>query len=364
LKIRSIETFSNEKLCIVRIRSDDGFEGYGQTAPYHANISALVLHQQLSPHVLGKEVNDPQDIAALAETCIVREHKFPGSYLCRAVAGIETALWDLLGKREGLGVCELLGGKPRAVEVYGSSMRRDIAPEQEAERLARLKQTSGFRAFKIRIGNNFGYNEDVWPGRTEQIVPAVRRAIGDETLLYADANSGFTPERAIEVGRMLEQYGVCHYEEPCPYPELEWTKQVADALEIPVAGGEQDTDLAHWKRMIAMHAVDIVQPDICYIGGLSRALKVANMANEHGMTCTPHAANLSLVTVFTLHMMAVIPNAGRFMEFTIENDAWTRDLYAKPLEVREGRVMVPEGPGWGVDINTGWLHQAEYRISQ
>lgn len=91
---------------------------------------------------------------------------------------------------------------------------------------------------------------------------------------------------------MLEQYGVCHYEEPCPYPQLEWTKQVADALELPVTGGEQDTDLAQFQRMISMHAVDIVQPDICYIGGLSRALKVARMAEAAGMTCTPPRGQL------------------------------------------------------------------------
>ncbi|MFC0328487.1 mandelate racemase/muconate lactonizing enzyme family protein [Paenibacillus sepulcri] len=361
MKIKSIETFTNKQISFVRVRTEDGQEGFGQIAPYHANISALVLHQQIAPHALGA---DAEDIAALAERCVEAEHKFPGSYICRAVGGLDTALWDLKGKRLGKSVCELLGGQPRAVPVYGSSMRRDISPAEEADRLQRLQDAHGYQAFKIRIGKNFGSDTDVYPGRTEEIVPAVRRAIGDRTDLYVDANSGFTPARAIEVGHMLEQYGVCHYEEPCPYPQLEWTKQVADALELPVTGGEQDTDLAQFQRMISMHAVDIVQPDICYIGGLSRALKVAQMAEAAGMTCTPHAANLSMVTIFTLHMAAAVPNAGRFVEFSIEPDHWTEGLFTSGLKVEEGKVHVPDGPGWGVTIHPEWLAKAEYRISQ
>ena len=361
MNIKRIETFTTRQLSVVRVTADDGSQGYGQIAPYHANISALVLHQQIAPHALGA---DADEIERLAEKCIQEEHKFPGSYVCRAVGGLETALWDLKGKRLNRSVCELLGGTPRPVRVYGSSMRRNISPEDEAERLKRLKETHGFGAFKIRIGNNFGGDVDVYPGRTEQVVEKVRKAIGDETKLFVDANSGYTPAKAIEVGRFLEQYGVCHFEEPCPYPELEWTKQVADALEIPVTGGEQDTDLAQFRRMIAMRAVDIVQPDVCYIGGISRALKVAQMAREAGMPCMPHAANLSLVTVFTLHLVAAIPNAGEYMEFTIERDAWTEDLLTSPLAVADGTIRVPDGPGWGVDIRPEWLERAEYRVSE
>jgi L-alanine-DL-glutamate epimerase-like enolase superfamily enzyme len=360
-KIKSIETFTTRNISIVRLRTDDGGEGYGQLATYHANISALVLHQQIAPYALGA---DAERVADLVGRCIDGEHKFPGSYICRAVGGLDTALWDLHGKQAGKSVCELFGGRPHAVDVYGSSMRRDITPDQEAERLKRLQEANGFRAFKIRIGNNFGRDADVYPGRTEQIVPAVRRAIGDAAGLYVDANSGFSPRRAIEVGRMLEHYGVCHFEEPCPYPELEWTKQVTDALDVAVTGGEQDTDMAHWKRMISMHAVDIVQPDICYVGGFTRALEVARLAEYAGMTCTPHAANHSMVTIFTMHMVSSIPNAGALMEYSIENDVWTENLFTTKLEVRDGKVNMPDGPGWGVTVNPQWLEKADYQISQ
>jgi L-alanine-DL-glutamate epimerase-like enolase superfamily enzyme len=181
--------------------------------------------------------------------------------------------------------------------------------------------------------------------------------------LHVDGNSGYSPARAIEVGRLLEQYNVGHFEEPCPYWELEWTAEVARALDVPVAGGEQDYDLAQWRRMMDMQAVDIVQPDVCYIGGLTRALRVAAMAAERGLPCTPHSANLSMVTVFTLHMMGAIKNAGPFLEFSIEPTSWTDNLFFPTLEIHDGMVAIPDGPGWGVTINPDWLQAADYQIS-
>ena len=360
MRIQSIETFTQEPISIVRVTTDDGAQGFGQIAPRNADISAAVLHRQIAPHALGA---DALDLDRLVDTCIEEEYKFPGSYVCRAVGGVDTALWDLRGKLEGKSVCELLGGEPKRIAAYASSMRRDIAPEDEAERMCRLIETHGFRACKLRIGKRTGHDHDEWPGRTEALVPTVRKAIGDAVAVHVDANSCYTPAKAIEVGRMLEQYGVCHFEEPCPYWQLEWTAEVAAALDVPVAGGEQDVCLAQFQRMIAMRAVDIVQPDVCYVGGLTRALRVAAMAADADLPCTPHSANLSLVTVFTLHMLAAIPNAGPFLEFSIEPSGFGT-LYAPIPQVRDGVVAIPDGPGWGVTIDPSWLATAERRVSE
>lgn len=360
-KVASVETFATQNIAVVRITTDDGLEGWGQVAPYNADITAAILHRQMAQHVLGA---DPTGIDALVERCVIAAHKFPGSYTCRAVAGIDTALWDLAAKRAGKSVSALLGGTRTSIPVYGSSMRRDITPEAEAERLARLRAEKGFGAFKIRVGNNFGNDVDRWPGRTEAIVPAVRKAIGDGVELLCDANSGFTPKRAIEVGRMLEDNHVGHFEEPVPYPELEWAAEVAAALEVPVSQGEQEVDLAQFRRMIRMGAADIVQPDVCYVGGISRSRAVARMAEAAGLPCTPHAANRSMVTVFTIHLQAALPNAGHFMEFSIEDTPWLDDLFVtNPFAVTDGEVAVPQGPGWGVEINPGWLAKAEHRLT-
>ncbi len=364
MKIASIETFSTEFVCMVRVRTDEGGEGWGQVAPYNADITAQVLHRQVAPYALGA---DAIDIDRLMDLIPEREHKFPGSYLRRAMGGLDTALWDLRGKREGKSVCELLGGTPRPIRVYGSSMKRDITPEDEAERFVRLRGERGYDAFKFRIGEECGRDVDAWPGRTEAIVEEVSRRLRGEADLLVDANSGFSPARAIEVGRMLEDHGICHYEEPCPYWELEWTKEVADALDIDVTGGEQDCDLTIWRRMIDMPAVDVVQPDICYLGGLTRTLRVAEMARAAGLPCTPHAANLSLVTVFTLHMMGAIEGAGPYVEFTIEGPdyyPWQDGLFDPALVARDGKVQIPDAPGWGVEISQDWLDRAAYQTSE
>jgi L-alanine-DL-glutamate epimerase-like enolase superfamily enzyme len=119
--------------------------------------------------------------------------------------------------------------------------------------------------------------------------------------------------------------------------------------------------------MIAMRAVDVVQPDVCYLGGLTRTLRVAAMARTHGLPVTPHSANLSLVTVFTLHMMGAIAGAGPYVELSIEGPdyyPWQEGLYAPALVARDGKVAIPDGPGWGVEIDQRWLDRAVYQASR
>jgi L-alanine-DL-glutamate epimerase-like enolase superfamily enzyme len=167
------------------------------------------------------------------------------------------------------------------------------------------------------------------------------------------------------VGRLLEQEGIGHYEEPCPYWHLEQTKVVTEALSLDVTGGEQDWDLATWQRMIDLRAVDIVQPDVMYMGGLTRTLAVARMAQHAGMPVTPHSANLSLVTMCTMHLLGAIPNAGKYLELSIEGAdyyPWQQDLFlGDPYRVVDGHVTIPAEPGWGVEINPQWLARAAYR---
>ncbi|CAN1503109.1 COG4948 L-alanine-DL-glutamate epimerase and related enzymes of enolase superfamily [Paracoccaceae bacterium] len=360
-RIARIETFHNEFVCFVRVTADDGAFGWGQTSTYNADITAQVFHRQLVPWALGA---DPADIAGLVHLIERREHKYPGSYRARALAGLDTALWDMAGRRAGKPVASLIGGGPGKVRAYASSMKRDISPKDEADRLVRLCAEQGFTAAKWRIAAECGEDVDEWPGRTEEIIPTVARALGDGIDKLVDANSGFSVKRAIEVGRMLEDNGVGHYEEPVPYWDLEATTEVTDALRIDVTGGEQDWDPATWKRMIQMRAVDVVQPDVMYMGGIANTLKVAAMAAAADLPCTPHAANLSLVTICTMHLLAAIPNAGKYLELSIEGDdyyPWQRDLFVgRPFEVSAGHVTVPDTPGWGVEISPAWLDRATY----
>lgn len=283
------------------------------------------------------------------------------------MCGLDTALWDLRGKIEKKSVTELIGGSPGKLRAYASSMKRDITPNDEAERFQRLRNEHGFDAFKFRVGAEYGHDKDEWPGRTEEIVSTVRQALGQNATLLVDANSCYAPARAIEVGRLLEDHGVSHFEEPCPYWELEQTREVRDALAIDVTGGEQDCFMPVWRQMIDMKAVDIIQPDVCYLGGMVRTMRVAKMGELAGLPCTPHSANLSMVTLFSMHLLRAIPNAGKYLEFSIEAAdyyPWQYGLFRnRPYEVQDGKVTVTDEPGWGVEIDPQWLEKAAYRIS-
>lgn len=365
MRIKRIETFCKQFVGFVRVTAEDGAVGWGQVATYNADITARVLHRQVAPWALGAPVDSLDEVLNVITE---REYKFPGSYLCRAIAGLDTAVWDLRGRRAGRSVCELLGGTPGTLRAYASSMKRDISPADEADRFLRLRERHGFDAFKFRVGAECGHDIDEWPGRTEEIVPTVRKVMGDEVALLVDANGGFSPQRAIEVGRMLADHGVRHFEEPCLYWEWDQTRRVAEALEIDVAGGEQDCDLSVWRHVIATRTVDIVQPDICYLGGINRTLQVAAMAAEAGLPCTPHCANLSLVTLFTAHLLKAIPNAGDYLELSIEGAdyyPWQEGLFTEsPYTVRDGQITVSDAPGWGVEINTDWLRNSTHEISE
>lgn len=364
MKITRIETFDTKYVGFVRITAEDGSIGWGQVSTYNSDITCQVLHRQVARWVLNRDTRDLDDLLDLVTE---REHKFPGSYLRRAMAGFDTAVWDLRGRQAGKSVAELLGGSPGPIRAYASSMKRDIAPADEADRMKRLRDRHGFDAFKVRAGAEVGRNRDEWPGRTEEIITTMHREMGDTATLLIDANSCYSPDRAIEIGRMLEQNGFSHFEEPCPYWELEQTKQVTDTLDIDVTGGEQDCDLTIWKRMIDMRAVDIVQPDILYLGGIARTLRVARMAEAAKLPVTPHCANLSLVTLFTMHLLRAIPNAGKYLEFSIEGAdyyPWQEGLFTTdPYRIDDGQAIVTDAPGWGIEICPDWLARAHYSLS-
>src|ERR1700676_2541120 len=136
MKIHKLETFANQFVCFVRLTTDTGDVGWGQTSTYNADITATIFHRQVAPWALG---GDAGDIDGLVRRIEEREHKFPGSYRCRALAGLETALWDLRGREQGSPVVELLGGGRGSLRAYASSMKRDITPAAEAQRLLRLR---------------------------------------------------------------------------------------------------------------------------------------------------------------------------------------------------------------------------------
>ncbi len=365
MKIVKLETFTKSYVSFVKVTIEDGSSGFGQMSTYHADITSQIFHKQVAPWVLGKEYYNFDD---LEDYIFEREHKFPGSYLLRAIAGLDTALWDLKGKKENKPVVSLIGGTPGKLSVYGSSMKRDIKPVEEAERFKKLFNEKGISAFKFRVGSECGRGKDEWEGRTQDIVKTINKSLDKNIIKMVDANSCYSANQAIEIGKFLEDNNVTHFEEPCPYWKPEQTKLVTDALNIDVTGGEQDCDLRIWKDMVKRKIVNIFQPDVMYMGGLTKALKAANIIENGGFICTPHTANLSLVTICTMHFLKAIKNAGPYLEFSIEKEdyyPWQQNLFLNsPFSLEDGKVEIKDDPGWGVQINPEWLTSSDYHISE
>ncbi len=143
---------------------------------------------------------------------------------------------------------------------------------------------------------------------------------------------------------------------------------MTEALDVAVTGGEQDCELPTWRLICGQRVVDIVQPDVLYVGGITRALQVAQMAQAQGLPVTPHSANLGLVTLFTMHLLKALPNGGKYLELSIEAPGyypWQYGLFRNELyRVEDGQVSISGEPGWGVELEPEWLARSCYQLSE
>ena len=341
----------------VHVRSRDGAEGASVVNPPRADYLDKILKQLVMPFFVGKDARDLEDL--LWELYRWKDnYKLYGLAFWCPQAWVELAILDMLGRIAGRPLGALLGDVVRQeVPFYVASGRRDTTPEAEVEHLRSLVEQSGAKALKFRVGGRMSRNADAMPGRTEKLIPLVRKAFGDAIDIHADANSSYDPPQAIRVGRMLEEARAVYFEEPCPFDHLEDTRVVADALGIPVAGGEQESSDWRFRWMIANRGVDIVQPDLHYYGGMIRSVRVARMAALAKMPTTVHISG-GFGFVYMLHFASCVPEVGRYQEYKLGTEkygAW----FDPEVRVKDGRMSVPTGPGAGIRDLAGLLKGAE-----
>jgi L-alanine-DL-glutamate epimerase-like enolase superfamily enzyme len=197
------------------------------------------------------------------------------------------------------------------------------------------------------------------PGRTETMIPLIRKTFGDRMALYADANGFYSVEEAIRVGKLLEEYRYGFFEEPVMFDWHEETQQVARALSMPIALGEQEYSLHGFRWLIANDAIQIVQPDTYYFGGMIRAMKVARMAEAFGKSCTPHMSGGGLGFLYMMHFVSALPNAMPHHEFKGLATSVQFECKTSPLKVVDGKIRVPTGPGLGVEIDPAYVRKFE-----
>jgi L-alanine-DL-glutamate epimerase-like enolase superfamily enzyme len=196
---------------------------------------------------------------------------------------------------------------------------------------------------------------DIPKGRTEKLISLIRNTFDENITIYADANGGYNVNEAIRIGNLLQENKFHFFEEPVPFDRYEETKIVADTLSIPVAGGEQEPSLYNFRWLIGNRGLDIVQPDVFYFGGMLRSLRVAKMAEHMGMECTPHISGSGLGYLYMMHFVSILKNAGKFHEFKGFSDKIPFECKTSKLNVENGAISVPDGPGSGIEIDPGFI---------
>ncbi|MDA0349960.1 MAG: mandelate racemase/muconate lactonizing enzyme family protein [Verrucomicrobia bacterium] len=370
MKIQTIETFLLESsidepfawsqgmaakraALICKITTDDGLVGWGEGG---GSPSQTIIHDYFAPQLLGE---DPGNINKLWHKLFhtIHNDNQAGGFGGGAISCIDIALWDLLGKSVGKSIAELLGGSVREkVSVYATGLYyRDDEGYAKLTAEAESYVEAGYQGMKTKIGG-LSVSDDV------RRVAAIRDAIGDDLFLMVDANKAYNVSTAIDIGNRLAELDIHWFEEPLIANDVEGYLDVKAGQPLTVAGGEVWYNRFEARDFLARRALDIAQPDVRYIGGITEFRNVASTANAMGIQVNPHvwgsaimiSASISLASTFAPCPYARIPRPYQqepVMEFDQTPNPIRNDLASITFEQSGGFVEIPRGPGLGLEID-------------
>lgn len=353
--------YKSRGTCLVEIETDEGITGWGECYGPSAAARAFI-DTQFAAQVIGR---DPFDVEVIWEHLYNRIKDYGRSGMAiAAISGIDIALWDIVGKSCQKPVHKLIGGAFRTeVEAYATGMyftdmeRLTEEAVEEAQEYVAL----GFKAIKMKIG--LGSIQ-----RDFDRVKAVRDAIGPDVKLMVDANHAFSLPVAIRLGRRLQELDIEWFEEPISPEDIDGYIQITRALDMAIAGGENEYTRWGFRDAITRRAMDIVQPDVCAAGGITECKKIATMATAHGVECVPHAWGSAIGLAATLQFIAAIPDQPPslvpypiMLEFEQTENPFRDDLARNPITQSGGIVKIPDGPGLGIEIDRSVIDK--YRVA-
>lgn len=353
--------YNTKGALLVEIRTDDGIVGWGDCyGP--APVNRAIVESLLKPSVVGR---DPFDVEVIWEALYnkVKDYGLTGMTIS-AISGVDIALWDIIGKACGKPVHKLLGGCFRdRVDAYATGLYFkdfDRLIEEAVEEASGYVE-QGFRAVKMKIGLGD-------PKLDLRRVAAVREAVGDDVQLMVDANHCFTVPQAINLGRELEKLDVYWFEEPISPEDVEGYVEVSRALDMAVAGGENEFTRYSFRNLIERRAMDIVQPDVCAAGGLTECKKIAAIASAHWVQVVPHAWGTAVGMAATLQFLAALPDCPPclrpippLLEYEQTFNPFRDDLAGAPFAHDRGVVAIPTGPGLGIEVDRSVIEK--YRVA-
>ncbi|TXL64238.1 mandelate racemase/muconate lactonizing enzyme family protein [Zeimonas arvi] len=350
---------------LVEVVTDGGLTGWGEAFAQGLEppqIAAAVIEHALRPLVVGA---NPLDTEVLWHRMYhqTRDYGRKGSVIA-AISAVDIALWDLAGKHYGEPVHRLLGGAFRdRVQPYATGFYRlrgqGEAPRLADEALAHFE--AGFRLMKVKLG--YGVDDDI------AVIRAVARAIeGRGVTLMADTNHAYGRAEALRLGYALDELDLRWYEEPVAPEDIDGYCELRARLRTPIAGGENEHTLHGFRELLGRHAVDIAQPDVGSCGGLTAARHIVALAQANGIEVNPHVWGSAVAQAASLHLIAALPVAHHsvfarppVLEYDRSSHPFRRELVTEPIEMADGAVPVPQGPGLGIALRVETLERFRIR---
>ncbi|MDV7144048.1 mandelate racemase/muconate lactonizing enzyme family protein [Tropicimonas sp. TH_r6] len=356
---------------LVEVETDEGVTGWGEC--FGPGTIALankgIVEQVIQPMILGMDPLD-RDVIWHKVYNLMRDHGQKGMPM-QSLSGVDIALWDIAGKVAGLPVHKLIGGAHRtSVTAYGYGMM--LRPEPVAEMEARFVDEAaeikamGFAATKMKVG--------VGPKGDVRLAAAVRKGVGEDFRFMADANHAYTTSDAFYVGRGLEELGAYWFEEPVAPEDLDGYAELRAGLKVNISGGEAEFNRWGWRRLLEARGLDIAQPEVCALGGISEYLRVLALCHAHFTPVINHVWGSAVSVATNLQLLAAMPDlpGGLFpwepmLEFDTTDNKFRDELLAEPLDIQgqvkrnDGRVKIPHGPGLGVTPDREFIER--FRIA-
>ena len=352
---------------LVEVETDEGITGWGEC--FGAGNIALankgIVQQVIQPMVLGMDPLD-RDVIWHKVYNLMRDHGQKGMPL-QSLSGVDIALWDIAGKVAGLPLYKMIGGAHRdKIDVYGYGMM--LRTESVDSLVARFTDEAaaikgmGFKATKMKVG--LGLRDDV------RLIEAVRRGVGDDYRFMIDANHAYTTHDAFYMGRAMEEFDPYWFEEPVAPEDLDGYRELRQGLRVNISGGEAEFNRWGWRALLESRGLDIAQPEVCALGGISEYLRVLALCHAHFTPVVNHVWGSAIAVATNMHLLAAMPPlpGGLFpwepmLEFDTTHNLFRDDLLTNPLDIQgqvannNGTVDIPSGPGLGVNPDRDFIRR-------
>ena len=334
----------------IRVTTDTGLHGVGE-----ASLNGFARTVEAAIHELGRFFlgKSPYDIELLKSDMMKKVYSDGGQIHRNAIAAVECACWDIIGKDLRQPIYNLWGGKVRdQLRLYANGWYQTEREPELFHQKAKEAIGMGYTALKFDpFGDNYMYLDQYQRDLSIDIIRTVREAVPPTTMLMVEGHCRFDVATAIELSRYMAPFDITWFEEPVSYLDVRNLAEVANRSEICVATGENFISFQQFFDLLSHTRNIILQPDIANIGGLSAGRRVCELADGCGVRVAPHDAQGSISKALCVQLGAAMSNIFIQEDFEEFNPPWTKNLVHQPLHKRDGFIMIPDGPGLGIEIN-------------